>query len=214
MKNKKSNKRVEFDALKRASHPNRQGFNTLFMNLKFELEDDLWWKAETTFPSWKGFQSRMGAYGSKDSSKTSDGKVKLVFAPEGRGTEPIATDETVLIEWFLENEPKVSKSLLTSLLQAYPALQKQYGYSEQEKREFMPNVADTNDFKKLIGLHTVFIHPLDKFDGIPYVGFEFGCTWDPEHGLGILMHGERMVEVGGADTAFLRWIAEQDAEKP
>jgi hypothetical protein len=46
----------------------------------------------------------------------------------------------------------------------------------------------------------------------PYVGFEFGCTWDDEHGLGVLMHGERVVDVGGAETAFLLWIAERDAE--
>jgi len=37
-------------------------------------------------------------------------------------------------------------------------------------------------------------------DGIPYVGFEFGCTWDEEHGLGVLMHGTRTVEIG--DTAM------------
>jgi hypothetical protein len=47
-------------------------------------------------------------------------------------------------------------------------------------------------------------------DGIPYAGFEFGCTWDDEHGLGVLMHGTRAVDIGGADTAFLLWIAEQD----
>lgn len=28
------------------------------------------------------------------------------------------------------------------------------------------------------------------------------------------MHGERAVEVGGADTAFLHWIAKQDMENP
>lgn len=184
------------------------------MNLNFELEEDLWWKADTAFTSWEGFQSRRGAYGSKDSLNPSDGSVRLVFAPEGRGTEPLSSDETALIEWFLDNESKVSKALLSCLLKIYPSLQMQYGYSEQEKREFMPDVASENDFRELIGLHTVFVHPLDKYDGVPYVGYEFGCTWDPEHGLGVLMHGERMVECGGADTAFLKWIAEQDAERP
>lgn len=181
------------------------------MNLKFELEDDHWWTAKITLTSWKGFQGRIDACDSRDSLKLSD-KVKLIFAPEGRGIEPITTDEIVLIEWFLENEVKVSKSLLASLLQVYPALQELYGYSEQEKKEFMPNVSDINDFKKLISLHTVFIHPLDKFDGIPYIGFEFGCTWDLEHGLGVLMHGERAVEVGDANTAFLHWIVKKDME--
>ncbi len=74
----------------------------------------------------------------------------------------------------------------------------------------MPDLAAPRDFERLIGLHTVHLHPLEK-DGVPYVGFEFGCTWDEALGLGILMHGERPVDIGGADTAFLLWIAERDA---
>ena len=85
----------------------------------------------------------------------------------------------------------------------------------------MHPVADAGDFRRLTGLHAVHVHQValralndELADGVPYVGFEFGCTWDDEHGLGILMHGQRAVEIGGADTAFLLWIAEQDAERP
>jgi hypothetical protein len=64
--------------------------------------------------------------------------------------------------------------------------------------------------RPLIGLHALHVHPVEK-DGLPYVGFELGCTWDHEHGLGVLMHGPRVVDIGGADTAFLLWIATRDA---
>jgi hypothetical protein len=76
---------------------------------------------------------------------------------------------------------------------------------------FMPAVCAPDGFRNLIGLHSVNLHQLAK-DGLPYLGFEFGCTWDEEHGLGILMHGTRLVQAGGADTAFLAWIAKRDAE--
>ena len=89
----------------------------------------------------------------------------------------------------------------------------QYGYSDEERTTLIHPVADAGDFRRLTGLHAVHVHQVTK-DGVPYVGFEFGCTWDDEHGLGILMHGQRAVEIGGADTAFLLWIAEQDAERP
>jgi hypothetical protein len=46
--------------------------------------------------------------------------------------------------------------------------------------------------------------------GIPYVGFSFRCTWEEEHGLGALMHGTRTVDIGGADTSFLLWVARKD----
>jgi hypothetical protein len=74
----------------------------------------------------------------------------------------------------------------------------------------MSPVEDARSFQTLIGLHTIYVHQVQKA-GLPYVGFEFGCTWDTEHGLGALMHGARVVEIGGAETAFLLWIAERDA---
>ncbi|MEW8346749.1 MAG: hypothetical protein AB2687_00430 [Candidatus Thiodiazotropha taylori] len=183
------------------------------MALNFELEEDLWWQTKVNLPSWSGFQSRRGPYGSNDSELPSNGDVVIVFAPEGRDIEPLSNEEIESVEWVVENEASLSKSLLSSLLQAYPTLQEDYGYTEQEKAQYMPNVKSQDDFRNLIGLHSVNVHPLQK-DGMPYIGFEFGCTWDPEHGLGVLMHGNRVVEIGGADTAILLWIAEKDAEKP
>jgi hypothetical protein len=38
--------------------------------------------------------------------------------------------------------------------------------------------------------------------GHAYVGLELGCTWDEEHGAGVLLHKGRVVEVGQADTSF------------
>ncbi|WP_341365881.1 hypothetical protein [Yoonia sp. BS5-3] len=55
------------------------------------------------------------------------------------------------------------------------------------------------------------VHDLVK-DEQPYLGVGFTCKWDREHGLGVLMHGALCVEVGGADTAFLGWIARRHAE--
>jgi hypothetical protein len=61
----------------------------------------------------------------------------------------------------------------------------------------------------LIGLSNVHILSVAR-DGI---GLQFGCTWDEEHGLGVMTHRDRVVQVGGADTSFLTWIAEEDAER-
>jgi hypothetical protein len=49
-------------------------------------------------------------------------------------------------------------------------------------------------------------------DARAYLGFSFHVAWEPEHGLGVMVHGRRIVDVGGADTSFLEWIAERDAE--
>lgn len=183
------------------------------MKIRFELEDDLWWKAETVLSFWKGFQSRKGDYGAQDSDLPSNGSVDIVFAPEGRDTTPLTDDETVLIEWFLKNNSQVSEASLSSVFETYPVLQTEYSYSLEERAEFMPDIKERKDLRNLIGLHTVYIHQITK-NGVPYIGFEFGCTWDPEHGIGVLMNGVRTVKIGGADTALLLWIAEKDAKMP
>ena len=195
-----------------ASRPLRRTLklNMSSSHLHFKLEDDIWWTADTVLPSWSGFQARLGAYGAQSSAEPSDGSVRIVFAPEGRGNEPLTDVEVSSVAWVLENEASVSKALLSALLAEYPSLQERYGYSEEEETQLMPEVTDIDGFRSLIGLHSVNVHPLQK-NGIPYVGFELGCTWDHEHGLGVLMHGTRVVEVGGADTAILLWIAERDA---
>jgi hypothetical protein len=95
----------------------------------------------------------------------------------------------------------VASAVLEGLLAEYPRLQELYGYEGAERKTYMPDVSRTEEFRPLIGLHIVHFVPLLK-EGLPYVGYEFGCTWDGEHGLGVLMHGNRVVEVGGADTAF------------
>jgi len=74
----------------------------------------------------------------------------------------------------------------------------------------MPRISSVSDLRQLIGLYAVNVHQVVKND-LPYLGFEFGCAWDEEHGLGVLMHGMRAVEVGEGDTAILLWMAEQDA---
>ncbi len=135
-----------------------------------------------------------------------------MFAPEGRHNEPLNDLEKSSVEWVVKNEAAISRSLLMSLLDIYPKFQEQYGYSGEEKIKFMPDVSSVEGFRSLIGLHSVNVHPLQK-NGMPYVGFEFGCTWDEEHGLGALMHGTRAVKIFSADTAILLWLAENDAEQ-
>lgn len=178
--------------------------------LEFSLEHNLFWTTTVLLPSWRGFQSRRGPYGSQDSDSRSDGRVRMVFAPEGRGTEPLTDAEISAVRWAIKNEASLSTALLNSLMNEYPELQKQYGYSSKEKAELMPDLESVGDLQKLIGLSSVNVHQVQK-DGIPYVGFEFGCTWDDESGLGILMHGTRTIEIGDADTAGLLWIAKEDA---
>ncbi len=176
---------------------------------QLSLVDKNWWGAIVTIPSWTGFQARGGPYGATSQIQPSDGTVQVCYAPEGRGTEPLAAGELNLIDWFFAHEAEVSTAVKQAIFDAYPEIRAQFDADDG------PDIADVRsvqDLENLMGLYAVNIHQVSRA-GVPYIGFELGCNWDTEHGLGVLMHGTRLVEIGGADTAVLLWIARKDAER-
>jgi hypothetical protein len=177
--------------------------------LDFQFER-FFWEAKTQLPSWAGYQTRNGPYGSISSDEPSDGVVTIVVKPEGGAETPLSQQEHANVQWLLDHEAELASAVLEGLLAEYPRLQRLYDYEGAERETYMPNVSSAKDFRQLIGLQNVHVHSLLK-EGIPYLGYEFGCTWDGEHGLGVLMHGSRVVEVGDASTAFTLWIAKRDA---
>ncbi|MBO1687652.1 hypothetical protein EBQ27_10230 [Clostridium butyricum] len=94
-------------------------------------------------------------------------------------------------------------------MKKYPDMQEKYGYDEDELEEFMPSVSDIDGFKNMLNPKRIYILNVES-EGIAYVGFHFMCSWDEEHDFGVMMHKERIVKMGGSDSAFLSWIAEED----
>ncbi len=57
------------------------------------------------------------------------------------------------------------------------------------------------DVKRELGLSSVLISN-EAYDGIALFGFEMGCSWDEEHGAGILFYKNVVVDYGQADSSF------------
>jgi hypothetical protein len=72
--------------------------------------------------------------------------------------------------------------LLRGLHDIFPAWREVY-------EEYLPDVSTIDQFKDLIGISYLHVLSAEK-DGYAYIGFELGCTWDDEHGAGVLMHKE------------------------
>jgi len=116
------------------------------------------------------------------------------------------------IEYLKNNQTTILESILSELLNKYPELQKNYDYPEESKQDFMPDVTQIKDFANLLSPSAIYITSVFK-DNIPYIGYMFSCSWDSEHGLGVMMHKNKIIEIGGADTAFSTWSAEEDLNK-
>lgn len=182
------------------------------MELNFTF-DGYSWVTKVRLPEWAGFPTETDSFVADGDYPLSDGTVELVFAPEGRDDSLLNAAELSLVEKALELDPQVAPAVIDAVYRQYPSMQPEFGYEAEEQARFMPDLRSSSDLKRLISPSALYVHQIEK-DGRPYVGYAFGCTWDIEHGLGVLMHGTRCVEVGGTDTSFLLWIAKRDAAVP
>jgi hypothetical protein len=155
-------------------------------------------------PVWKTFQ------GSQDTQENYDGVFEISVGGDMVMDKPtITADHINAYNYLITHSEQIQKSILVRLLADYKNLQVEYGYDEDEANEFMPDVDNVEQFKKLIRLSRIHLLNVSK-DGFAYVGYEVSCSWDDEHGLGFMTHKDRVVDFGGSDTSFLTWVARQD----
>jgi hypothetical protein len=170
------------------------------------------WNGSIILKSWMGFQSRRGPYGAKDSAKSSDGTTALAISPTGEGDPPPSPEQLAAYRHLIQQQVPIRDSILAAVLAAYPTFRARFFEMTREPGITFPDANKPNDLKKVMGLTSVLIHPVSH-GGLAYVGYEFGCLWDAEHGLGAMMYQDRVVDLGGADIAILEWIAERDAKR-
>ena len=170
------------------------------------------WTSEIDLPFWSGYRNKVAGVG-PDNGKSGlgTGRVEIIFAPEGRDDTPLTDNELALVQEFLDRERQISLAVRSAVFANYKTWQFEYGYDGEEKELYMPDIQRPDDLRDLIGLKCVYIHQISN-GHTPYAGYEFDCSWDDEHGLGVLTNGTRIVELGYGDTAILLWIARRDLE--
>lgn len=98
------------------------------------------------------------------------------------------------------------------------AIKKEYQKAQTDREAFDPEFVDeilpsvTTD-QQLLSLVTplsvnIFETAKNKYH---FVGFEFDCTWDEEHGIGITTYQTKLITHGGASTALTEWVARRAA---
>jgi hypothetical protein len=181
--------------------------------LKLPLFGDLtWdgiesWEGEICLPAWVGFQSRGGAYGAENSETPSDGTARMLINPATPESPPSDPQHRGL-QFQIDEGTAVVQSVLAALSEYYKDLKESW---KDDFPDMPPVPQHPAAFKGMFGLHQIHIHPLEK-DGMAYVGLEFGCDWDEEHGLGIILHGAKVIEIGQADTSFC-WQPDETASQ-
>lgn len=168
------------------------------------------WSGDFCLPSLAGFQTRLGSYGARTTKSPSSGTCKVSVASENEDSQPTKQQQKAF-QFLIDHEATIVSKLLHSIFTFYPEERSKYGYTENELAKMMPAIDEPTQLHKLIGLSTVHLLSVE-YGGVAYIGFEFGCTWDQEHGLGLMTHKKRVIDIGGADSSFLECIAERDVK--
>lgn len=119
---------------------------------------------------------------------------------------------------LLENEREVRDSVLQGIYRVYPEWREAYfgcqissdgGNTYQLGSELpelfppdnMPEISEAAGLMRLIAPGGIHFHA-EESQGYGYVGFSFSCKWDEEHGLGVLTHQGKVLDVGGPEVSF------------
>jgi hypothetical protein len=129
---------------------------------------------------------------------------------DGSGDAP----EAAMIEaarWLLENDAAFYRAVLDAMLADLPSLRAIENSTVLADDAFrLPEHWDEATLLPLVRLNNINLYPVP---GGPYMGLDFSCAWEDEHGYGLMMAGTEVVEKGGADVSALSWIAARHAEE-
>jgi hypothetical protein len=174
-----------------------------FPGLAMKLNE---WEGIEVLPAWAGTQARQGAYTSQSDREPSDGTVRLQVPRLGDADDanprPPAPEFVAAYQHFKENGPAIAETVLAAILVQYVPLRARWMQNDPDLTdEDLPVIDSIEQMKNNVGLGIVHLLPVAKH-GMAYIGLELGCTWDEEHGAGVILHGSRVVAVGAGDEAF------------
>jgi len=112
--------------------------------------------------------------------------------------EPSRTHSNA-VDFLRQNQEKVLNEILTEIFKNYPKWQEIYDYPSKTKNDFIPNICAPHELGRLVELQNIYILLSGK---TAKIGFEFSCSWDMEHGLGVMTQGGKVLKIGSGETAF------------
>jgi hypothetical protein len=109
------------------------------------------------------------------------------------GGEPSSAQQGAFLD-FLKNQDAICNAVVNAVFDYY---QTHWGYWRGEYGHdlLIPELQSRDGLKRVIRLDTLYVLDDPRNDGA-VVGFCFDCTWDAEHGLGVLVRGGKVIELG------------------
>lgn len=111
------------------------------------------------------------------------------------------------LNYISESQERLLPLITHAIREEYEAAWSDRGAFDKDiVDDILPRVDNDEHLLKLVTPLNLNVFEADK-DGYSYVGLEFDCTWDDEHGIGILTYKDKIVRHGGAEVSFTEWMA-------
>ena len=141
-----------------------------------------------------GFPLRLEYFGK---ALEQEGEFCCTFLDEDcEETDEPSQAQSDALEFLKQNQEEILTGVLSEILKNYPKWQEIYDYPSETKSNFMPDVATPQELSELLELQNIYILDSAK------IGFQFSCSWDMEHGLGVMTRKGKVVGIGEAEMAF------------
>lgn len=96
------------------------------------------------------------------------------------------------------------RQVLEAVLAHYRVLRARWLARHPDLR--LPSPERVEDLEQLTQLSTLYVHETEH-GGHVHLGIALRAAWDPEHGAGVLMLGDRVVRVGSHDDVMFEPVA-------
>lgn len=143
--------------------------------------------------AWTGFSSENSRAGCESEH------VIFILEPTSYETHPdLAPAERyqAALAWLLAHQAEARDTVLRGIMSFIETMRSEYGICDEE----LDAIDSAAHLTNKVDLSFVRIFPHSKA-GVPYLGFELECNWDPEHGCGVLIRGTTVVDAGVSDSA-------------
>ncbi|WP_372716612.1 hypothetical protein [Novipirellula sp.] len=155
-------------------------------------EEGAGWSCETEIKGWNGPQEFCDVVIEID-TEMSDGFSSQPLVADREPTEA----QIAAVKYLLENQSQIIQRVLDASLRwvRYFMKNNEDWFDEDETIETVSQLRDS------IGALEILVSP-QAVDGFAWIGFSTDCEWDDEHGLGIAVWKDTVIDVGHADVAF------------
>lgn len=170
------------------------------------------WEGVVSIPGLRGCRIRWDYDGTELPDDPSDslhqGRFPLIIHPnrsdsasEHMDVSGPYSEQANAYNFLIENESTMANMLLSRIAAYFVEYWADYFRHDGADDSLVQRVSTPHGIQDTLHVNHVMIHN-KSLDDCAYVGFGFNCSWEQEHGVGLLFHRDRIVDIGDEDTSF------------